>query len=313
MTTTTIVGNESDGNSILEFAYCGLQGDRDYMEDFHIAKLDLLPRDNVGTSPSDEKECEHRSVSFFAVLDGHGGEIVAKIVSEVLPEKLAEKFMGTNNKEHAVSACLDLEIKDEDVINTFIEVDEKYCSDMYITGTTVTSVFVTKREDYIEIISANVGDSRAIMYYNGQVSALSNDHKPYLPTEKERIEKAGGYVLFMDDMPNNARVNGALAVSRAFGDSMYKHSVPNPYERAVIAVPEINRFKVHLKKEENNECFVVLGSDGVYDVMSNEQIATFVKEKLSEHMPLSDIASALANNCLESEDNISVIIIRLLA
>jgi serine/threonine protein phosphatase PrpC len=151
------------------------------------------------------------------------------------------------------------------------------------------------------------------MYWNGQVSALSNDHKPFLPAEKERIEKAGGYVLFMDDIPNNARVNGALAVSRAFGDSMYKHSVLNPYERAVIAVPEINRFKLHLKKEENNDCFVVLGSDGVYDVMSNEQIATFVKEKLSEHMPLSDIAFALANNCLESEDNISVIIIRILA
>jgi serine/threonine protein phosphatase PrpC len=68
---------------------------------------------------------------------------------------------------------------------------------------------------------------------------VTDDHKPTLPKEKERIEAAGGWV-------HKNRVNGLLAVSRSFGDINYKQveeslfencpdaeSLTNPVERAI--------------------------------------------------------------------------------
>ena len=58
--------------------------------------------------------------------------------------------------------------------------------------------------------------------------ALSSDHKPDRADERERIEKAGGLVVYAGTW----RVGGVLAVSRAFGNRMLK--------QYVTAVPEIN-------------------------------------------------------------------------
>lgn len=69
------------------------------------------------------------------------------------------------------------------------------------------------------IICINLGDSRAILSKKGQIVELSHDHKPYNPDEKARVEKAGGSI-------HANRIQGQLAVSRAFGDFDYK--VPTP-------------------------------------------------------------------------------------
>jgi serine/threonine protein phosphatase PrpC len=77
---------------------------------------------------------------------------------------------------------------------------------------------MTKDKLYV----ANIGDSRAILCHNNKAVALSNDHKPDLPEEKLRIEKAGGYVAM-------GRVNGTLSLSRSFGDFDHKHFSNRPY------------------------------------------------------------------------------------
>lgn len=58
---------------------------------------------------------------------------------------------------------------------------------------------------------ANIGDSRAVLSRDDTAVPLSTDHKPDVPTEKNRIEKAGGFVKL-------GRVNGTLSLSRSFGD-----------------------------------------------------------------------------------------------
>lgn len=47
---------------------------------------------------------------------------------------------------------------------------------------------------------------------------LSEDHKPDNATEKERIEKADGFVSM-------GRTNGVISLSRALGDFDYKKKI----------------------------------------------------------------------------------------
>jgi len=78
-------------------------------------------------------------------------------------------------------------------------------------GCTANVIMITK----VEILCANAGDSRAVLSKKGKVKDLSVDHKPDLPTEKRRIERANGFV-------EEGRVNGMLALSRSLGDFEYK-------------------------------------------------------------------------------------------
>ena len=63
------------------------------------------------------------------------------------------------------------------------------------------------------IYVVNVGDSRAIMSIDAgaQIGVLTRDHKPDDEMEKNRIARAGGFII-------EGRVNGNLNLSRALGD-----------------------------------------------------------------------------------------------
>jgi serine/threonine protein phosphatase PrpC len=70
------------------------------------------------------------------------------------------------------------------------------------------------------------------MSKGGQATPLSFDHKPQLPVERSRIERAGFEV-------DGDRVSGILAVARALGDWEYKDRNKSPEDCAVTCVPEI--------------------------------------------------------------------------
>ncbi|KAK8452153.1 hypothetical protein SEVIR_5G065295v4 [Setaria viridis] len=63
---------------------------------------------------------------------------------------------------------------------------------------------------------------------------LSSDHKPDRPDEQERIESAGGRVIFWE----GARVLGVLAMSRAIRDGYLKPYVPSVPEVTVTDLAE---------------------------------------------------------------------------
>merc|ERR1711934_554054 len=88
--------------------------------------------------------------------------------------------------------------------------------------------------------------------------------------EKERIQNAGGSVMIQ-------RVNGSLAVSRALGDFEYKNvDGKGPTEQLVSPEPE---FYIKERDESRDE-FLVLACDGVWDVMSNEEICSFIGHRM---------------------------------
>ena len=81
-----------------------------------------------------------------------------------------------------------------------------------MSGCTANVAVVTPNH----IVCANAGDSRCVLGTNANIKHMSEDHKPTNPLERQRIYEAGGTV-------HAARVDGDLAVSRAFGDFVYKN------------------------------------------------------------------------------------------
>lgn len=123
-------------------------------------------------------------------------------------------------------------------------------------GTTAVVALIHNRNIYV----ANAGDSRCmIVQRGGRVVPLSIDHKPSREDEEVRIKELGGRVIFW----GRWRVEGVLAVSRAIGDMNLK-----PY---VTCDPEIISHTI-----TPDDHYVVLASDGLWDVMTNEEVSTFV-------------------------------------
>jgi protein phosphatase 2C family protein 2/3 len=121
-------------------------------------------------------------------------------------------------------------------------------------GCTANVVMITKAE----ILCANAGDSRAVLSKKGKVKDLSVDHKPDLPTEKRRIERANGFV-------EEGRVNGMLALSRSWGDIEDKtNSIMKPEDQIITAFPDIT-----VEKITNESDFIICACDGIWDCLTS--------------------------------------------
>ncbi|PQM40548.1 putative protein phosphatase 2C 10 isoform X2 [Prunus yedoensis var. nudiflora] len=112
-------------------------------------------------------------------------------------------------------------------------------------STAVTAILLNSQRLWV----ANVGDSRAVLSKGGQAVQMSIDHEPN--TERGSIENKGGFVSNMPgDVP---RVNGQLAVSRAFGDKSLKSHLRSD--------PDVQDTFV-----DNTTDVLILASDGLWKV-----------------------------------------------
>ncbi|EER06725.1 Protein phosphatase 2C, putative [Perkinsus marinus ATCC 50983] len=156
------------------------------------------------------------------------------------------------------------------------------------------------------IICANTGDARAVLSRNGRAIALSNDQRPSRQDEFKRIREAGGFVFF-------GRVLGKLAVSRAFGDLEYKTGLPDDQPPLVIPDPEI-----HADFIKDEDEFIVIACDGLFDVLSSQEVVDFVRNRLSR-MPKGEqdpeiVCHDLVNEAIlekNSRDNVTCMIVML--
>jgi len=145
----------------------------------------------------------------------------------------------------------------------------------------------------------------------GVALALSEDHKPELDRERERIHNGNGYI-------ENGRVNGNLNLSRAIGDLMYKKNKELELKDQIItSYPEV--MEVALEEEDE---FMVLGCDGVWEIKSNQQVVDFVRQRIpiakKEGKPLSWIAGEFLDTILSPDissteglgcDNMTMVIV----
>jgi protein phosphatase 2C family protein 2/3 len=133
--------------------------------------------------------------ALFGVFDGHGGKEVAEFAERKMKTILEQELKHRDIKKALETAFIKL---DDEVKR------EEYAQD---TGTTACVVLITSTEIYC----ANAGDSRAVLCCDDKAYALSEDHKPDSPGELQRIEST-------NHMVEDQRVDGNLALSRAFGD-----------------------------------------------------------------------------------------------
>lgn len=160
-------------------------------------------------------------------------------------------------------------------------------NDDLFSCTAVSAVVVGRK-----MVIANVGDSRAVLCQNGEAVQLTVDHKPNLHSEKERIENLGGMVVWAGTW----RVGGVLAVSRAFGD--------RPLKKYVVANPHSLIIEELTKEHE----WLILATDGVWDVISNEEAVQLVCQAGDPQKAASLLTSTSSNR--GSADNISCIVVR---
>ncbi|XP_030234876.1 protein phosphatase 1B isoform X4 [Gadus morhua] len=283
-----------EGNG-LRYGLSSMQGWRVEMEDAHNA-MPGLPAQGMA------------DWAFFAVYDGHAGSRVAHYCSKHLLEHIfsaGSGLLGTDNDSDDSTAdpispvCLTVEAVKTGIRSGFLHIDEhmRSCNGMDRSGSTAVGVLLSP--DHLFFI--NCGDSRAVLYRNARVCFSTLDHKPCNPQEKERIQNAGGSVMIQ-------RVNGSLAVSRALGDFDYK-CVDGKGQTEQLVSPEPDVFEMVRSPELDQ--FVVLACDGIWDVMSNEELCEFVRSRLEVSHDLERVCNELVDTCLHkgSRDNMSVVLV----
>lgn len=258
------------------------QGRRDTMEDAHVHIDDVLSmREGIAN---------FHQVAFYGVYDGHGGTTAAEMVERLLHGNIfGSDHFRTSDVPNAIT---------EGFTTTDKTIVEAANREGWMNGSTAVAAVVADGELFV----GNIGDSEAVLVSVDdqgalQCTNLTTPHKASDQKEKERIEALGGHVFF-------GRVFGALAVSRAFGDSRYKQ--PKTSQDFVTADPAHHRVKL-----EPQHKFLILACDGLWDVMSHEEAASSVFAGYQEGKGPADVASVLVSEALRkrTEDNVSVIVV----
>jgi serine/threonine protein phosphatase PrpC len=262
-----------------------MQGWRPTMEDAHTVYLSL-PR---------LKGHDDDDGAIFAVFDGHCGPKCAQLCATNIVHWLcqSESYLQGDYAR----GLFDAFIHGDASLRTSLGRDSSGCA-------AIVTLVVGR-----VLYCASAGDSRAMICRNGDSIVLTEDHKPTLPIEKKRIELSGGFVM-------NGRVNGVLALSRAFGDFPLKDEALAPQHQAVTVVPSVAT--VQLTKEDE---FLVVGCDGIFEKKSNDDVVYFVRrairaqKELGQTPDMSKVCEELMMDCLgpaynlKGSDNMSVIVI----
>ncbi|KAL9291713.1 putative protein phosphatase 2C 43 [Arabidopsis thaliana] len=248
---------------------------REYMEDEHICIDDLS--DHLGSSfyrfPVPMAFYENAMSLFF--------EDAVFRQSPSVVDSLFLKELETSHRE--AYRLADLAMEDERIVSSSC-------------GTTALTALVIGRH----LMVANVGDCRAVLCRKGKAVDMSFDHKSTFEPERRRVEDLGGYF-------EGEYLYGDLAVTRALGDWSIKRFSPLGESLSpLISDPDIQQM---ILTEEDE--FLIMGCDGVWDVMTSQYAVTFVRQGLRRHGDPRRCAMELGREALrlDSSDNVTVVVI----
>jgi serine/threonine protein phosphatase PrpC len=229
----------------------------------------------------------------YGVFDGHAGKGSAQTAQKCLLPMIKANLQ--DEQRPPIQA----------VARAFLQCDEAMPPDG--SGCTACVAVVERLTGRLWV--ANAGDSRCVLARDGKAVPLSLDHKPGYAFEQYRLDTQGGsYKLY----PGNVwRVvywkpdcHMALSVCRALGDNHY-----NDHGDIISAKPQVAQEQL-----TPADRFLVIACDGLWDVLTNQEVVDFVAVRLAQGLTYPKIAAELAQHAIavkRSEDNVTVLVIGL--
>ena len=248
---------------------------------------------DVSTLFSSNKQIESkvtdqlRHISFAAIFDGHSGDSSSEFLSQNIVSTIFKDPFFFQNVDNTLQSSF--KILDEVLL-------EKLSDDEDTSGSTAICAIYNGISKLLTV--AVVGDSMCVLSCHKKARILTKMHRLDNTSERNRIEKANGIII-------NSRVNGILAVTRAFGDSQFKSTSNGTPSKTVISEPEI--FVEPITTTE----FAIFASDGLWDVMSAQAAVNFIWKQKSKKIELNLIPSLLVKHAIikGSIDNVTAVII----
>ncbi|MED6206124.1 hypothetical protein PIB30_023988 [Stylosanthes scabra] len=256
-------------------------GGRPYMEDTHICIGDLAKRFGYNNNLLSEE-----AVSFYGVFDGHGGKSAAQFVRDHLPRVIVEDADFPLELEKVVTKSF---------LDTDAELKTYSLESSLSSGTTALTAIIFGRS----LLVANAGDCRAVLSRHGAAIEMSKDHRPYCIKERKRIESLGG---FIDD----GYLNGQLGVTRALGDWHLEGMKETSGGGPLSAEPELKLMT--LTKEDE---FLIIASDGIWDVFRSQNAVDFARRRLQEHNDVKQCCKQIVEEAIKrgATDNLTVVMV----
>ncbi|RLN65271.1 hypothetical protein BBJ28_00003453 [Nothophytophthora sp. Chile5] len=298
------------------YGVSSLQGRRSTQEDRWVVFPEVAAALKYAEAPPAPWSTQSAYVGLY---DGHGGEECANILHEQLHTWIFR------SPEAPSLTCKDLqdcfEALDSSVCDYLLHKDD-------LSGSTATGVVLRPMAGGKLLLTiAHVGDCRLVLSKrDGTIIDLTRDHRLTLEAERERVLQLGGRVV-------NNRVNGVMAITRAFGDLEFKgllgrssgdsssgFSAFGQFSRASARedekVPALltARPDVHdLELDPREDDFLVLACDGLWDVLTSEEATSILRDRVAFHGDLQLAAHELAQEGIRrySNDNITVIVVLL--
>ena len=296
---------------------------------------DKISINSLIKKPNNSKFGTWPKMSYFAIFDGHGGQLCSSFLKKNFLNYLIEdKNFPNDIKESLINTIKKIEKefnkKYVDILNNNID----------FSGSCALILLIIENKIYI----ANVGDSRAIMSIDqgNKIYPITIDHKPNNPIEFERIKKIGGKI-YIDQDDDERDINKLkvinnvsdfntyfeepnivyriypchLAVSRTIGDIKAKDTSFGGLHDEIISIPDI-----YIVDINSNMDFIIMGCDGIFDNLSNSEIidcAWFAVDNVAKDRKYDinfitlDICNMVIKNAMDklSSDNLSVIVIGL--
>lgn len=125
---------------------------------------------------------------------------------------------------------------------------------------------------------------------------ITKEHKAIYPSERQRIEKAGGSV-------QDGRLAGRLEVSRSFGDAAFKRM-------GASSVPNVTSFEI-----KAHDKFLIVACDGFWTLWSPDDAVRTAQGLLAEGREPKAVTNRLLNITVRErrcKDNCTVMLLRLL-
>lgn len=293
----------------IRWAASTMQGWRADQEDAYIVVAPLvkeMPKQQRrwatnGNESDDERPASWDKSCLFAVLDGHGGEGVARFMARHFPRELST-LPATNLRQTLTQAFhrMDWRLQQPGGIQELRALGRLPAGEGHVGATAIALVAQGR-----DIFVANAGNCRAVLCRSdGVAQPLSVDHRPDIPEERERILNAGGWISQDYNSAGGLqhRVNGYLNVSRAIGDLAFKaNATLHPSGQIISGTPEVK----HVRLEPDDE-FVILACDGVWEQKGDQDVVDFIRARLGKVRffgpgGLQAILEELLDSCLSPD------------